>query len=198
MIGKSAIIFNAYLDENSNNRFDETEEMINDIDINLSSSGSKRIHNSGSILANDLVTYTRVNIDVKGGDNNNPEWKPLHDKFSLITDPNHYKTINIPFYEASEISGTVSRISNGKKIPVGGITILIENIFNKKIKRIKTISDGSFYFYGLQAGQYDIYLEQTNLDRLKVVSKPKILETYIKPISSNSENAEIKFLLEDK
>ncbi|MEE9432167.1 MAG: hypothetical protein V3V16_14045, partial [Melioribacteraceae bacterium] len=198
MIGKSAVAFNAYLDENNNNKFDDFEIRIPDVDVRLSSSGSKQTNKFGSILVHDLNSYSKINASLFGGVNNNPEWKPLNDKFSFISDPNHYKVIDIPFYEASEISGTVNRNINGIKIPVEGITILAENILNKSIKKIKTISDGSFYYYGLQAGQYDIYLDKNDLEKLKVISIPNILETQIKPISADIENEEIEFLLEDK
>ncbi|MCP5061017.1 MAG: hypothetical protein GY936_00945 [Ignavibacteriae bacterium] len=198
MIGKSGVAFNAYLDENYNNEFDENEKIIKDIDVKIKPFGNKKISRNGTALVNNLDIYSTHNVKLIGGASNNPEWKPVYDKFSFITDPNQFKVLNIPFYEASEIYGNVNRIFDERKVAVSGITIIVKNISTQKTKKIQTLSDGSFYYFGLQPGLHDIYIEKADLEKLKVKSNPKIMEVYIESITSDIENEEFEFLLEDK
>ena len=198
MIGKSGVTFNAFLDENYNQKYDKNEEIIKDIDVKISPFGNKKTSAKGTVLVNNLDIYSTPNVKLIGGANNNPEWKPVYDNFRFDTDPNQFKVLNIPFYEASEIFGNVNRIFDDRKVAVSDITILIKNILTQKIKRIKTLSDGSFYYFGLQPGLHELYLEQSDLEKLKVKSNPKILEVYIESITSDIENEEFEFLLENK
>jgi hypothetical protein len=196
MVGKSAAAFRFFLDENGNNIFDANETKIPNVDIEINSVGNKKKREDGTVLINELDAYSNYQTKLIEHRNLNPQWQPVYRKFSFITDPNNYKYIDIPFYEAAEISGSVKKKINGREIPVTGLTIFIENKKSEKIKRLKTLSDGTFYFYGLQPGKYKIYIDSKHLQKIKLKAKPSYFEAEIKSISAAEKNIEFDFVLE--
>ena len=196
MVGKSAAEFRFFLDENGNNIFDKNEINIPNVDIEINSVGNKKKREDGTILINELDSYSNYQAKLIERRNLNPQWQPVYKKFSFITDPNNYKYIDIPFYEAAEVSGSVNKDINGRKLPVNGLIVNVENKQTKKVKKLKTLSDGSFYFYGLQPGNYKITLDEKQLKRLKLKPKPSYFDMEIKSISATDKNIEFDFLLE--
>ncbi len=198
MIGKSAAAFRFFLDDNNNNIFDKGEKKLSGMDIEINSVGDKKKKTDGTIFISQLDTYSNYQAKIIEHKNLNPNWKPVYKKFSFVTDPNNYKTIDIPFYEAAEISGSVFKIINGKKIPVIALTVIVRNIKSKKNIKLKTLSDGSFYTYGIQPGSYKIYPDNKQLKRMGLTSEPGFINATINPINSNTKATEYNFTLVKK
>lgn len=196
MIGRSAAAFKFFEDRNMNNVYDRGEKTIDNIDVRINSIGNKRTLDNGNVLVNDLESYAKYNVELIDGKNKNPMWFPYIDKFSFVSDPNQTKEIQIPFYEVAEIFGSVKKKNNGKLIPIPGLTIVLENKSNKKVKKIKTLSDGSFYYYGLQPGKYNISIDSEQLSILKLKSYPAKIEKIIRSISLEQDFGEFNFVLE--
>jgi hypothetical protein len=128
--------------------------------------------------------------------NKNPLWFPYKNKFSFISDPHQYKEIEIPFYEAAEILGSVFKKSHDNLVPISGFNIILEESESSEITKIKTMSDGSFYHYGIKPGKYKIYLDNEQLKRLGLNSKPENYKSSIRSISFEEEFTEFNFVLE--
>ena len=196
IVGKSAAAFRFYLDENNNNVFDENEIKIPNMDIEINTVGNKKKRADGTILINELDTYANYQAKLIERNNINPQWQPVYKKFSFITDPDNYKYIDIPFYEAAEISGSVNKKLNGRVIPVNGIKVILENKKTNKTKTLRTLSDGTFYLYGLQPGKYKIYIDKKQLHKLNLPSTPNYFNAEIKSISNTRKEVEYNFILE--
>ncbi|MCB9220090.1 MAG: hypothetical protein H6610_11610 [Ignavibacteriales bacterium] len=195
MIGRSAASFKFFVDENMNDIYDDGENLIPDMDIQINSIGSKRRVDEGDIIINDLESYSKYDVKLVDKHSKNPLWFPYNKKFSFISDPHQYKEIQIPFYEAAEVSGTVLKKSDQNSVPVAGLTLILENTKTKEITKIKTMSDGSYYQYGIEPGNYKIYIDETQLERIKLKSYPEKIETKVYSINSENYNKDFEFVL---
>ncbi|MBK8947010.1 MAG: hypothetical protein IPM32_17320 [Ignavibacteriae bacterium] len=195
MVGRSASAIRFYLDQNNNNIFDENEKLINDMDVAVNSVSNKKNIEAGKIILNDLESYTKYDLKLIDRKNKNPLWFPVIDKFSFISDPNQYKEINIPFYEAAVINGFVFKNVGKEKIPIEGISILLKKENSEEIIKVRTMSDGSFYYYGLAPGKYLIYLDEKQLEKIKLKSNPEKFEKEIFSINSDKVNEDFVFTI---
>jgi hypothetical protein len=196
MIGRSAATFKFFVDRNLNEQFDLGEDLVPDMDIQINSIGSKRRASEGNIIVNDLESYSKYDVKIVEKHNKNPLWYPYKNRFSFISDPHQYKEIQVPFYEAAEVSGTVRKKVGDKMIPVSSVNIVFENINTDSTIIVKSMSDGSYYHYGLQPGEYKIFIDHEHLKRMQLKSNPNTHRKLIKSISLEEEFNELDFYLE--
>ena len=196
MIGRSAATFKFFVDKNMNNHFDEGEDLVPNMDIQINSIGNKNRVDEGNVIVNDLESYSKYDVKLVDRYNKNPLWFPYKDKFSFISDPHQYKEIEIPFYEAAEVFGSVLKKVQNNLTPISGANIILEDIATNKIVKIKSMSDGTFYHYGINPGNYRIYLDEEQMNRLKLIPSPKNYNTIIQSIKMEEKFAEYNFILE--
>jgi hypothetical protein len=196
MVGRSAATFKFFLDRNMNKKYDKGENLIPDMDIMINSVGNKRRADNGNIIIGDLQSYAKYDVKLIDRNNKNPLWFPEKEKFSFVSDPHQFKEIQIPFYEAAEVMGSTFRKVGKNKIPLSGITIFLEEVETKKITKIKSMSDGSFYHYGLKPGKYKIYPDENQVKILGVSPVPEKHEGTINSISTDYLQNEFNFIFE--
>lgn len=196
MVGRSAATFKFFLDRNMNKKFDKGEKLVPDMDIMINSIGNKRRTDNGNIIIGDLQSYAKYDVKLIDRNNKNPLWFPEKEKFSFVSDPHQFKEIQIPFYEAAEVMGSTFRKVGENKIPLSGITIFLEETETKKITKIKSMSDGSFYHYGLKPGKYKIYPDNNQVKILGVNPVPEQFEGTINSISTDYLESEFNFIFE--
>lgn len=106
---------------------------------------------------------------------------PGLDKFSMITDPNSFKPISIPFNISGVMEGIVERQYNdGQTQGIGGLKVLLNEKGESETKELRTFSDGSFYEYPISPGQYNIKVDPTQLSLLQTRSVPEEIDFEVK------------------
>ncbi len=170
--GQSAVSMRMYLDNNQDGKFDKGDVLIKNGDIVLRQAVSSDLFTSGIIRAWDLLPYTQYSADIQSGSLQNPLWMPVRKSFSFITDPNVYKPIDIPFYTAGVIQGSVKRVVKGRQRAVPGIEVIVEAIHGKYRKTISAFNDGSIYYVGVPPGDYKIYVDPSQVSALGDTSAP--------------------------
>lgn len=177
-IGRASTSFRMFLDENMNGAFDGDEQLISNSKIKISSLGSNIRFSNGETGVNDLNPFTAYDVKIDEISFENPLSKARNESFSFEAAPNYVTNIDIPFYNSSEISGSIVRVSDNGKFPLNGIKVYVEGIDNDQNIILKTFSDGTFYHFGLRPGKFKIYLDKNHLEYLNSVSEPaeRILE----------------------
>lgn len=178
--GQSAVSMRMYLDNNQDGKYDKGDELIKDGDIVLRQAASTNLFTSGIIRAWDLLPYTRYSADIQSGSLRNPLWMPVRKSFSFITDPNVYKPIDIPFYTAGVIEGSVRRLVKGKERAVPGIDVVVIATHGLFRKTISAFNDGSLYYVGVPPGDYRIYVDPSQAEALGDQSIPKYRDFTVK------------------
>ncbi|MCB9250381.1 MAG: hypothetical protein H6613_18435 [Ignavibacteriales bacterium] len=65
------------------------------------------------------------------------------------------------------------KLVGDKEIPVEGINVILKKHNSDEVIKIRTMSDGSYYQYGIEPGNYKIYIDETQLERIKLKSYPE-------------------------
>lgn len=194
-VGRSSAVFKFFLDSNGNSKFDEGEEIINNGNVIMGTSVIEREKN-GIILVRELDPYTIYTVDIDETAIKNPLLVPGIKRFSFVADPNSAKKIEIPFYIAGEIDGSVFRKFEDSKSPVAGIKININDSNNEKVVTLSTYSDGTFYYFGLKPGSYTASIEKDHLDILGIKKDVKPFKFTVKPKENGDIITDAIFIIE--
>lgn len=195
-VGRAGAALKLFVDNNANSIFDEGDQSINDNAIRLQRSGAT------SLIKNDVLYFTQMqpyffyNMEVNKGSIKNPMLVPDFEKFGIITDPNRFKQIEIPFYMSGVIEGAVERrFSEGRVSGIGGLKLILENLDRTFRQEIRTFSDGSYYAYEIPPGEYEIRIDSSQLEILKSISNPDSIRFELQAISEGDFVDGLNFLL---
>ena len=197
-IGRAASSFRMFLDENANGVYDFGEQPVSGAKINIASLSSNIRLGDEETQVNDLNAFTIYNVKIDETNLENPTYTAKDKIFSFEAGPNYVKNIDVPFHSASEIGGSVQRISESIKSPLSGIKVYIEGIDNDQNLTVNTFSDGSFYYFGLRPGKFKIYLDKSQLEFINCISEPEELLLEIEAAGEGKSIEELEFELRKK
>ncbi len=183
-VGRSAAAVRLFVDYNGDGIYNEGDDIIDSDAVRIDRTGSKSGTKNGITYITQMQPYYRYNMEVNKGAIQNPLLVPENDKFALITDPNFFKQIEIPFYSSGIIEGMVNRyFSSTTKSGIGGVRLFLSNKVNDEVLEIRTFSDGSFYSYEIPPGKYRLRIDQNQLDVLQASSDPEFIDFEIKALA---------------
>lgn len=180
-VGNSAVTFRSFVDENGNGRYDKGEEIIKDAPVTLRQASYSQQYSTGLVRNWNLLPYTRYSADVQTSVVRNPLWIPEFSSFSFVTDPNVYKSIDVPFFVGGVIDGMVVTSGGGAGTAIPGLSLEIRSSSGQFSKTIAVFNDGSFYYMGLPPDKYVAYIDSSQLSILNMVSQPEFLSFAIRP-----------------
>lgn len=176
-VGRSATAVRFFVDNNTNGVYEESEdELLDDINLRLGRSGASSVSKNGILYYTQLNSYFRYNVELNQASIKNPMLVPEEDKFSIITDPNSFKLIDIPFNMSGVMEGNVARIyEGGLSQGIGGLKVLLTDLKENEVKELRTFSDGSFYEYPIRPGDYRLEIDPSQLSILQSRSEPELI-----------------------
>jgi hypothetical protein len=197
-VGLSALTMHMFVDKNGNGVFDPGEQTIDDVAFNLEQAAFIDFGDSGITQVRRLLPYTRYNINIDRSSISNPLWVPKAYTFSVMTEPDIYKPIDVPFYATGVLSGSVLMQTGTKQETVPGIDLHIQSIDDKYVKDIRVFADGSFYEMGVPPGKYIAYIDSAQLSILGASCDPAIRSFEVKITANGDYVEEMKFLLKKR
>lgn len=171
-VGHSGASVRLFVDYNGNRRYDPGEEVIRGGSINLRQAILVTRDGTGIFRAMQLLPYTQYSVDIDENSIPNPLWIPDQKSFSFITDPNTLKPIDVPFFVSGIVAGSVMRQVDSTKLPVQGVRVWIRKLDGSYEKAIPVFYDGSFYQMGVPPGDYEAFVDSSQLASLHVYSNP--------------------------
>jgi len=196
-VGHSAASMRMYVDNNNDGKYDAGDEVI-DGTVTLRQAVSSEISSDGILREWNLLPYTQYSADIDISSIKNPLLIPKQKSFSFVTDPNSYKSIDIPFFAGGIVDGTVLKISGETATAIPGLTLEIKSVGSDFQKAISIFGDGSFYYMGLPPGKYEAYVDSSQLSMLGLDADPAILKFEVKPTKNGDYVEGLKILLHDK
>jgi len=182
--GRSSAAVQFYNDRNYNNEFDEGDKAINEVDFFVSNSTTQKTNVGNYKILSNLIPNKRYNIRVKPESFSNPSLIPQYTEFSFVTEPYSYKAINIPCHMGGMLEGIVKKlIPNGESVGQGGLKLHIVSKSSDFTTVVKVFSDGSFFYNGLPVGDYEIFIDDKQLEILSCTSEPQTIAFTVKPMS---------------
>ncbi len=176
-VGRSGAALKMYVDNNNNNKLDEGDEEIPEVNLRLQRNGSSELYKNGVLYYTQMLPYFRYNMEINKASVTNPMLVPQVDQFSIITDPNTFKKIDLAFYTSGLMEGFVERVyEDGLTNGIGGLKLLLRAKKDSTVKELRSFSDGSFYEYPIPPGEYEIFVDQGQLDLLNMRSTPEKID----------------------
>lgn len=176
-VGRAATAIKLYVDNNGDGEFDDGDNTIEANAVRVQRSGASSIQKNGILYFTQMQPYFYYNMEMNKSALDNPMLVPEFDKFGLISDPNRFKKVEIPFYMSGVIEGIVERQrSNNSRSGIGGLKVLLTQTNGDFSKELRTFSDGSFYDYEVPPGEYELEVDPSQLEILKSRSIPEKIE----------------------
>jgi len=195
-VGRSGVSIRMFIDDDNSGTYDEGEEVLPGNAVSIERSSSRQITQSGISRLTQLQPYRRYNFRVNEARVNNPMLVASKRKFSVVTDPNRYKQVDVPFYTTGVIDGRVDRIKEGEFLPISGLRIHIKRDIGEFETTLRTFGDGSFYSMEIPPGSYEMWIDDSQLEFLQMNSVPEKQYFTIKASAEGDFVEELNFLLE--
>ncbi|GAB5408492.1 MAG: hypothetical protein BalsKO_08570 [Balneolaceae bacterium] len=195
-VGRSGAAVKLFVDNNGNNTFDEEDDLIPDGTINIGRSGSSTTTKNGVLYYTQLQSFFKYNMEMNKTSIKNPMLVPELEQFSIITDPNTFKKIEIPFYMSGVIEGLVERRRSETELQgIGGLKVVLNSKTKEFSKELRTFSDGSFYDYEIPPGEYELFVDPNQLEILNVSSSPEKIDFVVNAIPDGDFVEGLKIIL---
>ncbi|HET8864424.1 MAG TPA: SPOR domain-containing protein [Gracilimonas sp.] len=182
-VGRSGAAVKLFVDNNADGDFGDEDDPIAGNALRIQRSGATSTVKNGVIYYTQMQPYFFYNMELNKSLIQNPMLVPEFEKFGLITDPNRFKKVEIPFYMSGVIGGMVEQqLQNGETRGVAGLRVLLTQTNGDFYKEMRTFSDGSFYDYEVPPGEYIVKVDSSQLDILSSKSVPEKLEFAVRPL----------------
>ena len=176
-VGRSGTAVKLFVDNNADGDFGDDDDPIAGNALRIQRSGATSTVKNGVIYYTQMQPYFYYNMELNKSLIQNPMLVPEFEKFGLITDPNRFKKVEVPFYMSGVIEGSVQRLlESGNTTGVAGLKLLLSNESGSYNKELRTFSDGSFYDYEVPPGNYTLQVDSAQLNILNVVSVPEMID----------------------
>ncbi|MDZ7807193.1 MAG: SPOR domain-containing protein [Gracilimonas sp.] len=174
-VGRSGTAVKLFVDNNADGLFGDEDDPIAGNALRIQRSGATSTVKNGVIYYTQMQPYFYYNMELNKSLIQNPMLVPEFEKFGLITDPNRFKKVEVPFYMSGVVEGSVQRIlESGNTTGVAGLKLLMSGRDGTSYtKELRTFSDGSFYDYEVPPGNYTLQVDSTQLGILGVYSDPE-------------------------
>ncbi len=170
MVGRAGAAFRFFLDEDGDGLFDAGERLVQGGNVEFRESIASRRTAAGHIRVDNLLPYHRYSATIDPSGITHPLWTPSLRSFSLITDPNQYKRIDIPVYPGGIIEGKVLHLQpDGSTEPVSGLTIRVRSLDGGYEGEAPIFGDGTFYMMAIPPGRYGLAIDPAQLGSLGLV-----------------------------
>lgn len=175
-VGRSAASVRLYVDSDNSGTYEPGEQVIDNKAVRISRASKSEMSDDGVLRFSQLQAYHQINMVINKANIQNPLLVPQLDEFSIVTDPNQYKPINIPFFVSGVIEGRVTRLTPGGRQALAGLRLYLTRDEGPFRKEMQTFSDGSFYAYEVPPGDYTLQADSTQLKFLDGRAQPDQIE----------------------
>jgi hypothetical protein len=172
-VGRSGASIRMFVDENNSGRYDEGEELLPGNAVSIKRASARQLSKSGIPRLSQLQPYRRYNFEINESNIMNPLLMPKNREFSVILDPNSFKVLEIPFFTTGIIDGRVDKMVDGTLLPISGLRIHVKAIGGTYESTLRTFSDGSYYSMEIPPGDYEAWVDESQLEFLGVRSVPE-------------------------
>lgn len=202
-VGFGGVIVQPFVDANGNGILDPGEEIVTKARIRSSSLfGTQSLRytpGSGFGLPHTLP-YEEYVMTIDPQSLDNPLWVPRYGTVGVFSEPNLFRTLDLPIAVGGILRGRITMESAAKSIPGEGLNLTLteENPSGeKKIFKNTAISysTGEYEFIGVPPGTYRVSLDEAQVAQTGYVAKELFhtVEIHAKP--EGDEVSGIDFLL---
>ena len=195
-VGRAGVSIKMFVDDDNSGTWDEGEEIIPGNAVTVQHASTRQITKSGISRLTQLQPYRQYYFLVNEAKISNPMLMARHRKFSIIADPNRFKQLDIPFFTSGVIDGRVDRSIDGQQIPISGLRIHLKSDDGSHEATLRTFADGSYYSMEVPPGDYELWVDEAQLEFLGMISVPERLYFTVEAKADGDFIEGLNFLLE--
>lgn len=196
LVGRSALSVLMYTDANNNGVFDRGDETLPYPAVKVDRSAAASVGSDGIVRVTQLQSYFRYNVEIDRRAIPNPLLVPAVDKFSVVSDPNQYKRIEIPFYRAGVIDGTVFVMRNNVPEGQGGLRLTLVGDDNGYRQEIRTFLGGGFFAMDIPPGRYTLEVDPAQLAFMGVAVRGGVFPVEIRSLAEGDYKGDLRMFLD--
>ena len=164
MIGRGSIKFEPFLDLNGNGKKDQTESLIEGVNVHIQGGGMRKQIPGGATIFSGLEPYISYYFLLDARNLKNIAWQVDHKSMEVFVNPNQLRVIEVPVKILGEVAGVVNLGARG----IGGIRVNFYDAADKIVSSVLSASDGYFSYMGLNTGEYTARVDESQLEKLKM------------------------------
>ena len=195
-VGRAGASIRMFIDENNSGTYESFEDILPGNAVSIQRASARQLSKSGISRLSQLEPYRRYNFVVNEAKVPNPLLLPRNKEFSVVLDPNSYKTLDIPFYTTGIIDGRVDKLADGVLYPISGLRVHVKQIDGPFEATLRTFSDGSYYSMEVPPGDYEAWVDESQLEFLGAQSKPEKLSFTVRSSLEGDFVEALDFILE--
>lgn len=182
MASLGALSARVFLDRNGNGSLEDGEQPLSGVGILLNGSSSSAVTDDlGEAFLANLNPYQRVDVSISPSTLEDPYSKPSREGEGLIPRPGTTALLDFPVVIYGNITGTVVLVREGRRAPVGAVTVELADAAGRVAKRVRSAYDGFFELADLKPGRYTLRIGEVSLERLRVQTPPAPREIELAP-----------------
>jgi hypothetical protein len=170
--GRGGISIVPFLDRNCNGIRDAGEPGVHGLKFRINGGRVVRKKGSTVIRVQELEPYASYLLELEGNSFDDISWQIRKKAISVTVDPNCFKVVEVPVAVMGEASGMVYLAEGAEVKGLGRVLLHFYNSRSEKVAQTVTEADGFFSFLGLPPGQYTVRVDEAQLEKLKLSSKP--------------------------
>jgi hypothetical protein len=171
-VGRAALVANMFVDNDGSGTFSEGDDLLGNNAVRVLGAGARAFYKRDRAIFTQLRQYDVYNVEVNEALVRDPSLTATRNKFSVVTDPNQFKVVEVAFVRTGVIDGTVNQLRSGELNGLSGLTIRLENLETGETSAIRTFHDGSYYKMEVRPGRYRIRPDSSQLALLRSVAEP--------------------------
>ncbi len=183
-VGRASASLLFFVDNNGSGAYDEGDELLPYKAFKLDRTAITIVGRDSIIRLNQLQSYHKYTLTINRNALSDPTLVPLHEKYTIIMDPNQHKRIEIPFYRGGIVEGNIYVEKNGEFKGLGGLRLRITGLDSKYETELRTFSNGAYYAMDIPPGRYKIEVDPVQLEILNATYRDEALLFEIKPNAS--------------
>jgi len=192
------MVVRPFMDDNHNGSLDKDERVVEGLRATIRGGREKSRGDNKMYYYDGLSPYAEHLVSIDALSLDNPLLKPIYDNYRVAFNPNVVTAIDVPIVMAGEASGFVHRKIDNGLTPQGGLKVVFYNIDLEIATEVMTFSNGEFFYLGLIPGNYRVYIDPEQLDRLGYKCEPKGIEFEIEAVENGAIVSDLKFVISAK
>ena len=213
MLSSGYIVARVFLDENSNDKYDEGEELLEGVGFSRNKRSTKKHHTNkrGIALLGPLTSYKLVKMGVSKGTLHGIGWSYEDKEYNIIPRPGSVDLVDFPIIITGDIEGVTYKLDKKEQRETSGVLVQLIDDKGEIYKEMLSAFDGFFIFEEVPLGKYTLRIDHSQ-EEVRYSSKAisEIAEEnkeYIQKeanqykINLNKDHMEaygLEFLLEEK
>mgnify|MGYP002478868264 CR=1 FL=1 len=196
-VGRASVSPILFIDNNENLSYDpEVDELLDDAAVRLLGTGARVSRQGPHVAISQLQPYYQYDVEINKSFLRDPFLVSAFDNFSIITDPNQHKRVEIPMVRTGLIDGEVYRtLPNGTTQGVGGLRLILRGVNSDYNQVHRTFADGSYYIFEVPPGEYELYIDSTQTAFMNVVSLPAVRNIRVRSMQGGDMIDNVSFNL---